>query len=86
MIRPIPFSESNGTLGGGPAAKYGTADDVVDLPVFRGGGVIVSCWQLSWRDRLSLLWRGRVWLSVLAPRTHAPVRLDALSPFEGVDP
>jgi hypothetical protein len=81
-MRPTTFPQANGTLGGGPAERYGTADDVVDLPVHRTGAEIISCWRLSWRERLAVLLSGRVWLRVLAARTHAPVAVDADSPFE----
>lgn len=81
-MTPTTFPEANTTLSGGPAPKYGTADPVVDLPVHKDGYSIVSCWALSWRDRLRLLVTGRVWLSVLAPVTHHPVKLTTESPFE----
>lgn len=80
-MKPTTFPESNGTLGGGPAATYGTEDDVIDLPVHRNGAQIISCWRLSWLDRLRALFTGRVWLHVLTQRTHAPVCLSASSPF-----
>ncbi len=80
-MKPASFPESNGTLSGGPAASYGTEDDVSDLPVHRADGQIISCWRLSWRDRLRLLFGGRVWLHVLARQTHAPVKVAAESPF-----
>jgi hypothetical protein len=82
-MNPTDFPEATGTLGGGPAAKYGTSDDVADLPVCRSGGVVISCWALSWRDRLRVLVTGRVWLCVLGDN-HAPVKLTAEAPFEGV--
>jgi hypothetical protein len=81
-MKPSSFPESNGTLGGGPAARYGTEDDVGDLPVHCGSGQIISCWRLSWRERVRLLVSGRIWLHVLAERTHAPVLLATESPFE----
>lgn len=81
QLKPSSFPEANGTLSGGPAADYGTTDDVVDLPVHRGGGQIISCWRLSWRDRLRVLVGGRVWLHVLTRRTHPPVFIASESPF-----
>jgi hypothetical protein len=80
-MKPTPFPESNGTLGGGTAESFGTEDDVIDLPVHRGNGQVISCWRLSWVERLRVLASGRVWLHVLAPRTHAPVLVAAESPF-----
>jgi hypothetical protein len=82
-MKPADFTQRNGTLGGGPGASYGTADDVQDLPVHHDvvGGQIISCWALTWRERLSLLLTGRVWLCVLARRTHSPVKVTTESPF-----
>ncbi len=63
---------------GGPAKKYGTAEDVGDLPVCRFDQGIVSCWRPTWAERLSILFFGRAWLHVIAtPRTHPPVALIA---------
>jgi hypothetical protein len=81
-MKPTQFPESNGTLSGGPAASYGTEDDVADLPVHRGVGQIISCWRLSWLDRLRVLITGRVWLHVLTQRTHAPVLVATESPWK----
>lgn len=81
-MKPTDFPESNGTLSGGPAAKYETEDDVPDLHVHRTGQEVISCWALSWRDRLRLLFRPRIYLHVLAPITHAPVKVTAETPFK----
>lgn len=86
-MKPSNFPEANATLGGGPAPKYGTEDPVIDLPVHKDGHQIISCWELSWRDRLRVLVTGRVWLHVLARETHAPVKITAESPFiPGAEP
>lgn len=79
-MKPTLFKGANGTLSGGPASHYGTDDDVIDLPVYRGQGSVLSCWQLSWLERFRVLWSGRVWLWVLG-RTHAPVSMQAENPF-----
>src|SRR5262245_31642586 len=81
VMKPESFKQANGTLLGGPAADYGTSADVADLPVWRGDGQIISCWRLGWIERLKLLVFGRVWLRVSATRTHAPVCLEAESPW-----
>lgn len=80
-MTPTNFAEANSTLSGGPAVKYGTGDDVTDLPVHRGGGQIISCWKLSPLERVLALATGKVWLKVRADRTHFPVHLVAESPF-----
>lgn len=77
MAQPVWFAEANGTLRGGPAEQYQTHTDVGDLPVFVDGQRIISCWRLTWRERLSAALFGRTWLHVWSPRTHAPVAVEA---------
>lgn len=81
-MTPREFPESNATLTGGPGRKVESAP-VGNLPVWRSHGdegvqvdqapVIVSCWRPTWRERLSILVFGRVWLSIVSWRTHPPV-------------
>jgi hypothetical protein len=82
-VKPIHFPEANSTLPGGPAARYVTAFDVGDLPVHRSGGKVISCWKaVHFRERLRILFTGRVWLWVATPTTHAPVYVGGDFPFE----
>jgi hypothetical protein len=83
-MKPTNFPEANGTLSGGPGADYGHDGDVADLPVHRSQGQVISCWTLSWRERLRVLWSGRVWLRVLARSSHPPVLVEAELPFERI--
>ncbi len=80
-MRPAEFDQSNGTLGGGPALRYGTEDDVADLEVYRGGGGIISAWRPGIAERLRILFGGRVWLCVWTPATHAAVSVEGRAPF-----
>ena len=75
-MKPINFERSNGMLLGGPAWKYHTQGNVLNLPVWKNGTVIVSCWKATWRERLSTLFFGRIWLRVSAKSTHAPVSVE----------
>ncbi|MCR4283050.1 MAG: hypothetical protein NUV72_08505, partial [Bauldia sp.] len=72
-MKPIVFQQANAKLTG--------TDGVAVLPVFRNGREIISCWRPSWRERIALLWTGRVYLRVLAGVTHGPVSIEARSPF-----
>ena len=47
------------------------------LPVHRTGTRCISLWRASWRERLSVLVYGRVWLSVLSGNSQPPVALQA---------
>lgn len=81
-MKPVTFKQSNTTLGGGPGDRFGTAEDVVDLAVYRNESEIISCWRPSLRERLVILFRGRVWLRVSTPTTHPPVCLEGRNPFD----
>jgi hypothetical protein len=80
-VNPTHFPEANGTLAGGPGNFFGTADDVSDLQVYRGGGEIISCWKASFWERLVVLFKGRVWLRVWGSKTHHPVAIGIENPW-----
>lgn len=80
-MKPIKFSQANSTLAGGPAKQFGTDMEVQDLPVYRGGGEIISLWRPTPGERLSLLFRGRLWLRVWSPGTHPPVSVETAHPW-----
>lgn len=70
---PVQFKGANDVLRGGPAEKYGTEQDVRDLPICRGDNFIISCWKVpTWRERFRVLFGGRIYLWAWA-RTHPPV-------------
>jgi len=69
---PIKFKEANMTLLK-PASM--TDEECKSLPVFTDGFECVSCWKLSWKERLSALVFGKIWLSVLSGKTQPPVWL-----------
>jgi hypothetical protein len=77
MSEPIYFKESNADLLGGMPDAYGKP--VKDLPVYKSDdGQIISCWRLSFRERLSAVVFGRIWFRVLAERTHPPIAISAI--------
>lgn len=67
MPTPSDFPEANFTF-----TKPQSMEDCGDLRVQRHGDGLLSCWRLSWRERLSALAFGTVWLNVLSDR-HPPV-------------
>lgn len=69
---PAPFPEQNKTL---TKPQGMTDEECGSLPVYNDGQQSVSCWRLSWRERLTALWHGRVWLQVYSGRTQPPVSL-----------
>jgi hypothetical protein len=70
---PINFSESNKELQK-PATM--TDQECSPLPTFTDGKQSISCWKPSWKERFSILFFGRVWLSVFSGETQPPVWLD----------
>lgn len=73
-MKPIDFAEQNKTL---TKPVDMTDEECGSLPVYNDGSQSVSCWRLSWRERISALWHGRIWLQVYAGHTQPPVSLTA---------
>lgn len=58
-MQPVDFDGSNVVLGD-------DQPEYIDLPAFRDkDGCVVTCWQLSWIERLVVLFTGRLWFSQL---------------------
>ena len=79
-MKPINFKHANAQCYGGPKADFGTDNDVANLPVYRGGGELISCWKPSWTDRFHLLFGKSVWVRVWG-NTHPPLSIEARDPF-----
>jgi hypothetical protein len=72
----VRFAEANFTY----TAPAGMEDDCGNLPCFRSPlAPTVSCWQFSLRQRLRLLFTGKLWLMVLM-QGHPPVGLRVEKP------
>ena len=65
MASPVDFKGSN-KVWKGFTKEDGT--EVWDLQTLTQGDNIVSCWKLTWYERLLTLLTGRVWLGVMAHR------------------
>lgn len=61
----------------------GHEDDVYSLHVWRHpeGGMVISKWKMTWRERLSCLWNGYVWFHCWG-NTHPPMTIETSYPFE----
>ena len=58
-MKPIEFKQHNVTF-----AK--DQPQYLPLPAYRSDdGQVITCWQLSWLDRLRVLVNGKLWLSQL---------------------
>jgi hypothetical protein len=77
-MKPIEFKEANFTFAiNQPQYR--------PLPTWRGDdGTVISCWKLTRKERLKLLFTGRIWLRVLTfNQPLQPQRLDVDRPFRG---
>lgn len=68
-MRAVGFPETNSLL------LAGDIPDCEDLPVYKDGERIVSRWKMSWRERLSALFFGTVFVHVRSPKTSPPIGL-----------
>lgn len=58
-MKPVPFPEQTHVIGK-------DRPEYQPLPAHMApDGLVVSCWRLSWRERLYLLFTGRLWLMQL---------------------
>lgn len=75
---PIEFKESN--------KKFLKPDSMTDkecgsLFVHQNETHIISCWKLSFKERIQILFTGIIWLWVCGSK-QPPISLDCKSPFE----
>ena len=60
-MKPIKFKEQNCTFAE-------NQPEYVPLPAFRADtkeGEVISCWQLSFRERLRILFTGKLWVMLM---------------------
>lgn len=72
-LNAIKFPEANKNLSK-PASM--TDEECSSLWVYNDGRVCISCWELTFRQRLAALIHGRVWLGILSGYTQPPVWMD----------
>jgi hypothetical protein len=73
-MEPRQFPQANKVLK--PPAGM-TSEQCGDLHVFSDGHECISLWQLSWKERISALLFGKVWLFVHMGDTQPPVAMMA---------
>ena len=77
-MKPIKFEQANKNL---LKPESMTDEECSSLWVYNDGRECISCWRLTWRERIKALLFGRVWLSVLSGRTQPPVWLACKTVF-----
>jgi hypothetical protein len=69
---PVDFTQSNTTL---TKPTNMTDEECSSLRVYNDGEKFISCWRPSWRERLSVLFFGKVWIWIFG-QGHPPVYVE----------
>ena len=78
-MRPIDFKQSTKVL---QRPSTMTDKECASLPVWCDGEQCVSCWKPSFKERVKILFGGKVWLGVLSGKTQPPVFVSGEKVFE----
>lgn len=73
-MKPTNFKQSTKVL---KRPSIMAESECQSLPVWCDGKQCVSCWKPSIRERLNILFSGKVWLGVLSGETQPPVYVTA---------
>lgn len=78
-MKPIDFPQSTKVL-----QKPSTMSDneCSSLHVWNDGKQCVSCWKPTFKERMNILFGGKVWLGVLSGKTQPPVFVSGEMVFE----
>lgn len=78
-MKPIKFKYQNAELQ--PSPHGHGSHNVSSLPIWTDGEQCVSCWKMSWRERIAALIFGRIWISVLSGKTQPPIYVQASNEY-----
>ena len=79
-MKPIKFEEHNRVYGK-------NQPEYIPLPAWASDeGTVVTCWKLSWKNLVKVIFTRRVWMCALTfNQPLQPVRLDTKKPDFGGD-
>jgi len=80
-MKPSIFVHSNKTLQPSGATYSENVTGVEPLQIWTDGEQCVSCWRMSWRERLSAVIFGRVWIASLSGQTQPPIYAEATKEY-----
>lgn len=72
-MKPVKFEQANRILS---KPSNMTDDECSSLWVYSDGKTCISCWKMTWLQRIKALLFGRVWLGIYSGNTQPPVWLD----------
>lgn len=77
-MKPIDFPQSTKVL---QRPSTMTDKECASLHVWSDGNQCVSCWKPTFKERLNILFGGKVWLGVLSGKTQPPVFVSGSNVF-----
>lgn len=77
-MKPVDFKESTKVL---TKPSQMSDSECGSLPVWSDTKQCISCWKMSFWERMACLFTGKVWLSVLSGTTQPPVAVSGVSFF-----
>lgn len=81
-MKPQTFSEANVILNPPKEKSEDNIGNTIEpLAAFTDGKQCLSCWRMTWRERVSALFFGRVWICLLTGRTQPPIWADVNRKF-----
>ena len=78
-MKPIKFKEATRCL---QKPQGMTDEECGELWVYNDGIYSISCWELSFWERIKVLFTGKVWLWVWFGITQPPVLVNTKYPFK----
>ena len=80
MATPAKFKEANHNW---IKPESMAEDECGSLPAFIDPEqpISISCWKMTWKERLKVLFTGRVWIGILTNR-QPPIWINGNRPFE----
>lgn len=72
-MKPIKFNEMNKEL---KKPNNMTDEECSSLYVYTDNEICISCWRLSFKEKLKALIYGKVWVGVLSGGSQPPIWLD----------
>src|SRR5262245_20592807 len=74
-MTPSSFKYANRLLGASPGHNpdESPVGEIMALPVWTNGEQCVSLWKATWRERISLLLFGKLWISVWMGASQPPI-------------
>jgi hypothetical protein len=58
-----------------------TEEECGSLAILNLDNTCISCWKMTWRERIKALFTGKIWLGVLSGQTQPPVYCAVDRPF-----